>query len=49
MWQAQWQHVPAFLTQIDWPNCLAIVGPSSAQFHRCSVDARVEKSGRSST
>ena len=30
MWQAQWQQVPAFLTQIDWPNWLAIVGTSSA-------------------
>lgn len=32
MWQAQWQQVPAFLTQIVWPNWsnwLAIVGTSS--------------------
>jgi hypothetical protein len=33
MWQAQlqqWQQIPAFLTQINWPQWLAIVGMSSA-------------------
>lgn len=30
MWQAQWQQVPAFLAQINWPNWLAIAGTSSA-------------------
>ncbi|CAL8481105.1 hypothetical protein [Caballeronia sp. S22] len=30
MWQVQWQQVPGFLTQINWPNWLAIVGTSSA-------------------
>jgi hypothetical protein len=30
MWQAQWQQVPAFLTQFDWPKWMAIVGTSSA-------------------
>lgn len=32
MWQAQWQQwqqLPAFLTQINWPQWLAIVGTSS--------------------
>jgi negative regulator of sigma E activity len=30
MWQAQWHQMPAFLTQVDWPNWLAIVGTASA-------------------
>jgi hypothetical protein len=30
MWQAQWQQLPVFLTQMDWPKWLAIVGTSSA-------------------
>jgi hypothetical protein len=30
MWQAQWHQTPAFLTQVDWPNWLAIVGTASA-------------------
>ncbi|MFM0326362.1 hypothetical protein [Caballeronia glebae] len=30
MWQAQWQQASALLTQVDWPNWLAIAGTSSA-------------------
>jgi hypothetical protein len=30
MWQTQWQEMPAFLKQIDWPSWLAIVVTSSA-------------------
>lgn len=30
MWQAQWQQILALMTQINWPNWLAIVGTSSA-------------------
>jgi hypothetical protein len=30
MWQAQWHQMPEFLTHVDWPNWLAIVGTASA-------------------
>ncbi|WP_277182800.1 hypothetical protein [Caballeronia sp. BR00000012568055] len=29
MWQVQWHQMPAFLTQVDWPKWLAIVGTAS--------------------